>query len=99
MVDRICYVARRRGEQQGAMCTFFGRARVGAGRRRLVQKHFRKPTLLHGGLSAQHASRFCFTSSPRMHVASGDTPHQPEHNLVRVIPYINSPFFTNGIGL
>ena len=30
MVDRICYVARRRGEQQGAMCTFFGHARVGA---------------------------------------------------------------------
>ena len=70
MVDRICYVARRRGEQQGAMCTFFGRARVGAGRRRLVQNlQFGKPALSHGGWSAQHASRFCFTSSPTMHLA------------------------------
>ena len=69
--------------------------------RRLVQNlHFGKPALSHGGWSAQHASRFCFTSSPTMHlacVASDDTLHQPEHNFVRVIPYINLPFCTNGM--
>ena len=30
-------------------------------------------------------------------VAEDDTLHQPEHNFVRVIPYINSPLFTNGM--
>ena len=30
-------------------------------------------------------------------VAVDDTPHQPEHNFVRVISNINSPFFTNGM--
>ena len=69
-------------------------------RAELVQNlHFGKPALLHWN-PAQHASSFCFTSSPTMHlacVASDDTPHQPEHNFVRVIPYINSPFFTNGM--
>ena len=30
-------------------------------------------------------------------VAVDDTLHQPEHNFVRVIPYINSPLFTNGM--
>ena len=41
MVDRICYVARRRGEQQGAMCTFFGRARVGHIRTRMAMQMHR----------------------------------------------------------
>ena len=75
---------------------FFGRqSRAG-----LVQNlHFGKPALLHWN-PAQHASSFCFTSSPTMHwdcVAVDDTPHQPAHSFVRVISNINSPFFTNGM--
>ena len=65
----------------------------------LVQNlHFGKPALLHWN-PAQHASSFCFTSSPPMHVVPwiSVTPHQPAHNFVRVISNINSPFFTNGM--